>query len=103
MWQATLAPGERAMSHSLSNLEHHHFKYRMFRRPGDIHAGRPEPRRWWWELRPHPSYGTLEVRVELVLPETGVCNLTSAPEPAAFSWMPRHSSRSQVRQRGSVP
>ena len=23
----------------------------------------PEPRRWWWELRPHPSYGTLEVRV----------------------------------------
>jgi carboxylate-amine ligase len=23
----------------------------------------PEPRRWWWELRPHPSFGTLEVRV----------------------------------------
>jgi glutamate---cysteine ligase / carboxylate-amine ligase len=23
----------------------------------------PEPRRWWWELRPHPEYGTLEVRV----------------------------------------
>ncbi len=23
----------------------------------------PEPRRWWWELRPHPVYGTLEVRV----------------------------------------
>ena len=23
----------------------------------------PDPRRWWWELRPHPSYGTLEVRV----------------------------------------
>jgi carboxylate-amine ligase len=23
----------------------------------------PEPRRWWWELRPHPSYGTLEIRV----------------------------------------
>jgi carboxylate-amine ligase len=23
----------------------------------------PEPRRWWWELRPHPAYGTLEVRV----------------------------------------
>jgi carboxylate-amine ligase len=23
----------------------------------------PEPRRWWWELRPHSSYGTLEVRV----------------------------------------
>ena len=23
----------------------------------------PEPRRWWWELRPHPAFGTLEVRV----------------------------------------
>jgi carboxylate-amine ligase len=23
----------------------------------------PEPRRWWWELRPHAAYGTLEVRV----------------------------------------
>jgi glutamate---cysteine ligase / carboxylate-amine ligase len=27
-------------------------------------AGRvPEPRQWWWELRMHPTYGTLEVRV----------------------------------------
>ena len=23
----------------------------------------PEPRLWWWELRPHPLFGTLEVRV----------------------------------------
>ena len=23
----------------------------------------PTPGRWWWELRPHPAYGTLEVRV----------------------------------------
>jgi glutamate---cysteine ligase / carboxylate-amine ligase len=23
----------------------------------------PEPAVWWWELRPHPSFGTLEVRV----------------------------------------
>jgi glutamate---cysteine ligase / carboxylate-amine ligase len=23
----------------------------------------PEPRVWWWELRPHPTWGTLEVRV----------------------------------------
>ncbi|HMC07125.1 MAG TPA: YbdK family carboxylate-amine ligase [Solirubrobacterales bacterium] len=22
-----------------------------------------EPRHWWWELRPHPGFGTLEVRV----------------------------------------
>jgi carboxylate-amine ligase len=23
----------------------------------------PDSRRWWWELRPHPAFGTLEVRV----------------------------------------
>ena len=23
----------------------------------------PEPRVWWWELRPHPTFGTLEMRV----------------------------------------
>ena len=23
----------------------------------------PEPRQWWWELRLHPSFGTVEVRV----------------------------------------
>jgi carboxylate-amine ligase len=23
----------------------------------------PEARVWWWELRPHPTYGTLEIRV----------------------------------------
>ena len=26
-------------------------------------AGVGEARRWWWELRPHPVHGTLEVRV----------------------------------------
>jgi hypothetical protein len=26
------------MCHSLENLEYHHFKYQMFRGPGDLHA-----------------------------------------------------------------
>lgn len=26
------------MSHSIGNLEHHHFKYALFRRPGDVHV-----------------------------------------------------------------
>ena len=26
------------MSHSIANLEHHHFKYDLFRQPGDIHV-----------------------------------------------------------------
>ena len=25
------------MCHSIANLEHHHFKYAQFRRPGDVH------------------------------------------------------------------
>lgn len=30
--------GEANMSHSIANLEHHHFKYGLFRRPGDVHV-----------------------------------------------------------------
>ena len=30
--------GEDHMCHSIANLEHHHFKYPMFRRPGDVHV-----------------------------------------------------------------
>ena len=26
------------MSHSIANLEHHHFKYALFRQPGDVHV-----------------------------------------------------------------
>jgi hypothetical protein len=37
IWEAALASGERAMCHSLRNLEHHHFKYEQHRRPGDAH------------------------------------------------------------------
>ncbi len=30
--------GEENMSHSLANLEYHHFKYALFRVPGDVHV-----------------------------------------------------------------
>ena len=30
--------GEANMSHSVDNLERHHFKYSQFRRPGDVHV-----------------------------------------------------------------
>ncbi|MDH2327179.1 GguC family protein [Cereibacter sp. SYSU M97828] len=30
--------GEANMSHSIANLEHHHFKYALFRQPGDLHV-----------------------------------------------------------------
>jgi hypothetical protein len=30
--------GEANMSHTIANLEHHHFKYGVFRQPGDVHV-----------------------------------------------------------------
>jgi hypothetical protein len=30
--------GEANMSHTIANLEHHNFKYELFRRPGDLHV-----------------------------------------------------------------
>ena len=30
--------GEDNMAHTIANLEHHHFKYPDFRRPGDVHV-----------------------------------------------------------------
>lgn len=30
--------GEANMTHSIANIEHHHFKYPGFRRPGDVHC-----------------------------------------------------------------
>ncbi len=38
LWEKPFLSGEANMSHSLSNLEAHHFKYALFRRPGDIHV-----------------------------------------------------------------
>jgi hypothetical protein len=38
VWSGNMLSGEENMCHSIANLEHHHFKYRMFRRPGDVHA-----------------------------------------------------------------
>ncbi|OEZ57992.1 AraD1 family protein [Duganella sp. HH105] len=36
-WQKAFFSGEQNMSHTIANLEHHHFKYPLFRRPGDVH------------------------------------------------------------------
>ncbi len=38
IWEKPFLTGEANMSHHLSNLEHHHFKYPLFRRPGDLHV-----------------------------------------------------------------
>lgn len=38
VWAAEFLSGEANMCHSVANLEHHHFKNPMFRRPGDVHV-----------------------------------------------------------------
>jgi hypothetical protein len=38
VWEKPFVSGEANMSHSIANLEHHHFKYAAFRRPGDVHV-----------------------------------------------------------------
>jgi hypothetical protein len=38
VWEKPFLSGEANMSHTLANLEHHHFKYDLFRRPGDVHV-----------------------------------------------------------------
>ena len=38
LWEKPFLTGEANMSHSIRNLEHHHFKYPLFRRPGDVHV-----------------------------------------------------------------
>ncbi|HEX7877411.1 MAG TPA: AraD1 family protein [Sphingobium sp.] len=38
VWEKPFLSGEANMSHSIENLEHHHFKYGLFRRAGDVHV-----------------------------------------------------------------
>jgi hypothetical protein len=38
LWEAPFLTGEDHMSYSIANLEHHHFKYDFFRKPGDVHC-----------------------------------------------------------------
>ncbi|HSV01361.1 MAG TPA: AraD1 family protein [Roseiarcus sp.] len=38
VWEKPFVSGEQNMAHAIANLEAHHFKYRLFRRPGDVHV-----------------------------------------------------------------
>jgi len=38
LWEKPFLTGEANMSHTIANLEHHHFKYALFRQPGDVHV-----------------------------------------------------------------
>ncbi|QDY71647.1 AraD1 family protein [Qingshengfaniella alkalisoli] len=38
LFEKPFLSGEENMSHTIGNLEHHHFKYDVFRQPGDVHV-----------------------------------------------------------------
>ncbi len=38
IWEKPFLSGEGNMSHSIANLEYHHFKYGIFCQPGDLHV-----------------------------------------------------------------
>ena len=38
IWEKPFLSGEDNMSHTIANLEYHHFKYDLFRTPGDVHV-----------------------------------------------------------------
>ncbi len=38
LWSEPFLTGEENMSYNIASLEHHHFKYAMFRQPGDVHC-----------------------------------------------------------------
>jgi hypothetical protein len=38
VWSKAIASGDARMSHSLANIEHHHFKHAGHRIPGDVHV-----------------------------------------------------------------
>ena len=38
LWEETFLTGEDHMAYTIASLEHHHFKYEIFRQPGDVHC-----------------------------------------------------------------
>jgi hypothetical protein len=38
LWSRAIQTGEANMCHNVANMEHHHFKYAIHRRPGDVHV-----------------------------------------------------------------
>ena len=54
---------------------------------GAISDAVPEPGMWWWELRPHVAYGTLELRVPDVQPDLRDGAAVAAFAHALVAWL----------------
>jgi carboxylate-amine ligase len=60
---------------------------------GERSGAVPEPRVWWWELRPHPAHGTLEVRVPDAQTTLGDAAGVAAVAQALVAWLAaRHAA-----------
>jgi carboxylate-amine ligase len=54
----------------------------------------PDARRWWWELRPHPAFGTLELRVPDAQTTIEDAGAVAALAHALVGWLAaRHDAR----------
>jgi glutamate---cysteine ligase / carboxylate-amine ligase len=57
----------------------------------------PDPRRWWWELRPHPAFGTLELRVPDAQTTVEDAAAVAALVHALVAWLAaRHDAGEQL-------
>jgi len=73
----------------LASWEAFEAELRWGRRSGTV----PEPRRWWWELRPHVLHGTLELRVPDVQPTLrAAAAVASVAAGLAFWFAARHDA-----------
>jgi carboxylate-amine ligase len=59
----------------------------------------PDPGVWWWELRPHPSFGTVEVRV----PDSQRTVQDAAAIVATVHALAAHLAGSEAPESGAVP
>jgi glutamate---cysteine ligase / carboxylate-amine ligase len=59
----------------------------------------PDPGVWWWELRPHPSFGTLEVRV----PDAQRTVEEAAAIVAVVHSLARHLAEREEEPRDPIP
>jgi carboxylate-amine ligase len=52
----------------------------------------PDARRWWWELRLHPTFGTIEVRVADSQTTVGETAAVAAVVHALVTWLARRAA-----------
>jgi carboxylate-amine ligase len=63
----------------------------------------PGVRRWWWELRPHPSYGTLEVRVPDAQATAADAAAVAAVAHALVGWLAERYDAGLLEEAEPVP